>query len=95
MDSQGENNMDPSEAQIDQYSFHSDLYKETYGVRPRWMLPEDHTVEEWQVLIDRLLEEERENTRREQEAEAAHALWKAEVTEGSPLRVPMAAFLRV
>jgi len=59
------------------------------------MLPEDHTVEEWQVLIDRLLEEERENTRREQEAEAAHALWKAEVTEGSPLRVPMAAFLRV
>jgi hypothetical protein len=87
--------MNPSEAQIDQYSFHSDLYKETYGVRPRWMLPEDHTVEEWQVLIDRLLEEERENTRREQEAEAAHALWKAEVTEGSPLRVPMAAFLRV
>jgi len=87
--------MTPSEAQIDQYSFHSDLYKETYGVRPRWMLPEDHTVEEWQVLIDRLLEEERENTRREQEAEAAHALWKAEVTEGSPLRVPMAAFLRV
>ncbi len=87
--------MDPSEAQIDQYSFHSDLYKETYGVRPRWLLPEDHTVEEWQVLINRLLEEERENTRREQEAEAAHALWKAEVTEGSPLRVPMAAFLRV
>lgn len=86
--------MNPSEAQIDQYSFHSDLYKETYGIRPRWMLPEDHTVEEWQVLIDRLLEEERENTRREQEAEAVHALWKAQVTEGSPLRVPMAAFLR-
>jgi len=87
--------MNPSEAQIDQYSFHSDLYKETYGVRPRWMRPEDHTVEEWQMLIDRLLEEERENTRREQEAEERHARIVAEVTEGSPLRVPMAAFFRL
>ena len=85
--------MNPSEAQIDQHSLHSDLYKETYGIRPRWMRPEDHTDEEWQVLIDRLLEEERENARREQEAAAAHALWKAQVTEGSPLRVPMAAFM--
>lgn len=85
--------MTPSEAQIDQHSFHSDLYKETYGIRPRWMLPEDFSVEEWQIKIDRLLEEERENTRREQEAAAAHALWTAQVTEGSPLRVPMAAFM--
>ena len=87
--------MTPSEAQIDQYSFHSDLYKETYGVRPRWMRPEDHTVEEWQVLIDRLLDEERENASREQEAEERHARIVAEVTACTPLRVPMAAFFRL
>jgi len=37
----------------------------------------------------------KEACRQEAEAEAAHALWKAEEAEGSPLRVPMAAFLRV
>jgi len=87
--------MNPSEAQIVQYSFHSDLYKEVHGIRPRWLLPEDHTVEEWQALIDRLFEKERENARREQEAEERHARFVAEVTACTPLRVPMAAFLRV
>ena len=85
--------MNPSEAQLDMACFHSDLYKEVYGIRPRWMLPEDHTVEEWQARIDRLIEEGAEDARREQEEAAAHARIVAEVTACEPLRVPMAAFM--
>jgi hypothetical protein len=87
--------MNPSEAQLDMHGYHSDVYKEVHGIRPRWMRPEDHTLEEWQAMIDSLLEWVQDQTRREQEGEAVHALWKARVTEGSPLRVPMAAFFRV
>jgi len=85
--------MNPSEAQLDMASFHYDLYKEVYGIRPRWMLPEDHTVEEWQARINRLLEEVAEDARREQEAEERHARIVAEVTACEPLRVPLAAFM--
>lgn len=85
--------MNPSEAQIDMACFHSDLYKEVHGIRPRWMLPEDFTVEEWQAQVDRLIEEGAEDARREQEEAAAHARIVAEVTACEPLRVPMAAFM--
>ena len=85
--------MNPSEAQLDMACFHSDLYKEVHGIRPRWMRAEDHTVEEWQARIDRLLEEGAEDARREQEDAAAHARIVAEVTACKPLRVPMAAFM--
>ena len=85
--------MNPSEAQIDMACFHSDLYKEVHGIRPRWMRPEDYTVEEWQAQIDRLLETEAEDARREEEEAAAHARIVAEVTACEPLRVPMAAFM--
>ena len=63
--------MNPSEAQIDMACFHSDLYKEVHGIRPRWMRPEDYTVEEWQAQIDRLIETEAEDARREEEEAAA------------------------
>ena len=85
--------MNPSEAQLDMYSYYYDLYKEVHGIRPRWMQPEDYTVEEWQAQIDRLLEEGAEDARREQEEAAAHARIVAEVTSCEPLRVPMAAFM--
>lgn len=85
--------MNPSEAQLDMACFHSDLYKEVHGIRPRWMLPEDFTVEEWQAQVDRLIEEGAEDARREQEEAAAHARIVAEVTACEPLRVPMAAFM--
>lgn len=85
--------MNPSETQLDMYGYHSDVYKEVHGIRPRWMQPEDYTVEEWQARIDRLLEEGAEDARREQEEAAAHARIVAEVTACEPLRVPMAAFM--
>ena len=92
--------MNPSEAQLDMYGYHSDVYKEVHGIRPRWMRPEDYTLEEWQARIDRLLEEgaedarrEQEQLRREEEAAVAHARIVAEVTACEPLRVPMAAFM--
>lgn len=85
--------MNPSEAQLDMCGYHSDVYKEIHGIRPRWMRPEDHTLEEWQAQIDRLLEWGAEQLRREQEAEAAHALWVARITAGHPLRVRLAAFM--
>ena len=85
--------MNPTEAQLDMACFHSDLYKEVHGIRPRWMLPEDHTVEEWQARIDRLLEWGADQIRREEAEEAAHALWVATITAGHPLRVRLAAFM--
>ena len=85
--------MNPSEAQLDMYGYHSDVYKEVHGIRPRWMRPEDYTLEEWQARIDRLLEEGAEDARREQEAEERHARIVAEVTACEPLRVPLAAFM--
>ena len=85
--------MNPSETQLSMYSYHYDLYKEVHGIRPRWMRPEDYTVEEWQAQIDRLIETEAEDARREEEEAAAHALIVAEVTACEPLRVPMAAFM--
>lgn len=85
--------MSATEAQIEMHSFHSDVYKEVYNIRPRWMRPEDLTVEEWQVQIDRLVKEGQEQLRREQEAEERHARFVAEVTACTPLRVPLAAFM--
>ena len=85
--------MNPSETQLSMYSYHYDLYKEVHGIRPRWMRPEDYTVEEWQAQIDRLIETEAEDARREEEEAAAHARIVAEVTACEPLRVPMAAFM--
>ena len=85
--------MNLSEAQIDMACFYSDLYKEVHGIRPRWMQPEDYTVEEWQAQIDRLLEWGAEQLRREEAEEAAHALWVATITAGHPLRVRLAAFM--
>jgi hypothetical protein len=85
--------MNPSEAQLDMACFHSDLYKEVYGIRPRWKQAEDHTVEEWQARINRLLEEGAEDARREREEATTHARIVAEVTACEPLRVPMAAFM--
>ena len=85
--------MNPSETQLDMACFHSDLYKEVHGIRPRWMRPEDYTVEEWQAQINRLLEWGADQIRREEAEEAAHALWVATFTAGHPLRVRLAAFM--
>lgn len=87
--------MNPSEAQLDMAGFHSDVYKDVHGIRPRWMRPEDYTFEEWQARIDRLLEEWHARIDRliEEAEEAAHARIVAEVTPCEPLRVPMAAFM--
>jgi len=85
--------MTPSEAQLDMQSYYSDLYKEVHGIRPRWMLPEDYTVEEWQAQVDRLLEWGADQIRREEAEEATHALWVAEITAGHPLRVRLEAFM--
>ena len=85
----------PTEAQVEMHGIHSDTYKEVYNIRPRWLRPEDRTAEEWQAMIDRLVEEGQELLRREQEAAEAHARWQAEVTACEPLRVPLAAFLRL
>jgi hypothetical protein len=85
--------MSATEAQIEMHSFHSDVYKDARGFRPRWMRPEDLTVEEWQARIDRLIGEDEERVRREREAEERHARWVAEVTACTPLRVPLAAFM--
>lgn len=85
--------MNPSEAQLDMANFHSDVYKDVHGIRPRWMRPEDYTFEEWQARIDRLLEKSAEDARRKEAEEAAHALWVATITAGHPLRVRLAAFM--
>ena len=59
MDTLMEAIMAATEAQIDMHGFHSDVYKEVHNIRPRWLRPEDRTVEEWQAMIDRLVEEGR------------------------------------
>ena len=84
--------MSATEAQIDMHGYHSDVYKEVHNIRPRWLRPEDHTVEEWQAMIDRLIEEGQEVARREREEEARHAAWVAEVTACEPLRAKFPAF---
>jgi hypothetical protein len=82
----------PTEAQVEMHGIHSDTYKEVYNIRPRWLRPEDRTAEEWQVMIDRLIEEAHEHARLEREREAAHRAYVAEVTACEPLRVPFPAF---
>jgi hypothetical protein len=82
----------PTETQVEMHGYHSDVYKDVYNIRPRWLRPEDRTVEEWQVMIDRLIVEGQEMVRREQEEDARHATWTAEVTACEPLRVPFPAF---
>ena len=85
--------MAATEEQIDLHSFHSDVYKEVHNIRPRWLRPEEYTVEEWRWMISLMIEEGQEAARREAEHEAAHRAWVAEVTDPSPLRVPLAAFM--
>ena len=87
--------MNATDIQIELHGIHSDTYKEVNNIRPRWLRPEDRTAEEWQAMIDRLVEEGQELLRREREAEETHRAWVSEVTAGDPLRVPMAAFLRL
>jgi hypothetical protein len=41
----------------DVYSIYSDVYKEKHGIRPRWVSPDEHTVEELQSMLDRLYAE--------------------------------------
>ena len=82
----------PTETQIELHGFHSDVYKDVYNIRPRWLRPEDLTAEEWQARIDRLIEEGHEAARREREWEDAHRAYVAEVTACEPLRVPFPAF---
>ena len=62
----------PTEAQIEMHGTHSDVYKDVYNVRPLWLRPEDRTVEEWQVMIDRLIEEGQEQARQAQEDSERH-----------------------
>lgn len=85
--------MAPTKAQIDLHSFHSDVFKEVHGFRPRWLRPEEYTVEEWRWMIGLMLGDSQEMAHREAEHEAAHRAWVAEVTDPSPLRVPLAAFM--
>jgi hypothetical protein len=85
--------MNPTEAQIEMHSFHSDVYKEVYNIRPRGLRPEDRTVEEWQAMIDRLVVEGQEMVRREREEEERQVAYTAEVTACEPLRVPLAVFM--
>ena len=82
-----------TEIQIELHGTHSDVYKEVHNIRPRWLRPEDRTAEEWQAMIDRLVEEGQEAARLESEREAAHRAYAAEVTACLPLRVPLAHFM--
>ena len=84
--------MNATEIQSDLHSFHSDVYKEVYNIRPRWLRPEDHTAEEWQAMIDRLIAEGQEVARREREEEERQVAFVAEVTACRPLRVAFPAF---
>ena len=86
--------MTATELQIELHGIHSDTYKDVYNIRPRWLRPEDRTPAEWQVMIDRLIEEGQDLERREREAEESHRVWVSEVTAGAPLRVPLAAFFK-
>ena len=85
--------MSATEIQIELHGIHSDTYKEVHNIRPRWLLPEDRTAPEWQVMIDRLVVEGQEMARREREEEERQAAYTAEVTACEPLRVPLAAFM--
>lgn len=85
--------MNATKIQIDLHSFHSDVFKEVHGIRPRWMGPADCTEAEWQARIDRLVEESRRRDAQEAELAAQHAAWVAQVTDPTPLRVPLAAFM--
>jgi hypothetical protein len=84
--------MTATEAQIDLHSFHSDVYKEVHGIRPRWLHPEEYTEEEWRWMINLLIDDRQEATRRETEATSAHRTWAAEVTACEPLRAKFPAF---
>ena len=84
--------MTASEDQINLHSFHSDVYKEKYGVRPHWLRPEEYTADEWQWMIGLMIEEEQELNRLEAEHTAAHQAWVAQVTDTSPLKVKFPAF---
>lgn len=85
--------MSATETQIELHGVHSDVYKEVYNIRPRWLRPEDRTAGEWQAMIDRLVEEGQETVRREREEEERQAAYTAEVTACEPLRVPLAVFM--
>ena len=85
--------MNATDIQIELHGIHSDTYKEVHNIRPRWLRPEDRTAEEWQAMIDRLVEEGQEAARLESEREAAHRAYAAEVTACLPLRVPLAHFM--
>ncbi len=39
------------------YSEYSDVYKEKYGIRPRWVHPKDLSVEELKQMLDELYDE--------------------------------------
>ena len=58
--------MSATETQIELHGIHSDVYKEVHNIRPRWLRPEDRTAEEWQAMIDRLVEEMMKNAAPEQ-----------------------------
>lgn len=85
--------MNATDIQVELHGIHSDTYKEVYNIRPRWLRPEDRTAEEWQAMIDRLVEEGQEIARLEREAEEREAAYVAEVTACEPLRVPLALFM--
>lgn len=85
--------MNATETQIELHGIHSDVYKEVHNIRPRWLRPEDRTAEEWQMMIDHLVEWGQELARQEREEEAAYLAWVAKVTACEPLRVPLAHFM--
>ena len=85
--------MNATETQIELHGIHSDVFKEVNNFRPRWLRPEDRTAEEWQAMIDRLVEEGQETLRREREEEARHAAYVSQVTACEPLKVPLAVFM--
>lgn len=39
------------------YSEYSDVYKEKYGIRPRWVHPSDLSVEQLKQMLDELYDE--------------------------------------
>lgn len=84
--------MAATEEQIDLHSFHSDVYKEKHGIRPRWLSPEEYTADEWRWMISLMIEEPTEVTHRQAEHTAAHQDWIAAVTACEPLRVKFPAF---
>ena len=52
--------MEATEEQIEMYSYYSDVFKDVHNIRPRWLRPADHTVEEGKVMIDEIIAEGRE-----------------------------------